>query len=110
MACTKAYGFTVEKIDWSNPNELEPYCLAYNYERRQNDELLWIMGQYVGYAIGTMFKGKYPDKPILEEVHSQSNEYEIKKQRELLAARLENMARNWRLTHKDAEDSGSNEE
>lgn len=111
MLCTKDYGYSIDKIDWSTPNELEPYWTAYEYGRRANDELLWIMGQYVGYAIGTIFKGKYPDKPILEKSYQETSEYEIQKQRELFIAKFQAMASSWnRLNLSNNDDKGSNEE
>lgn len=97
LIATQGYGFTVDDIDWSTPNDLQPYWDAYNYKRRQDDELLWMMGMYVGEAIGTMFKGKYPDKPMLEEAYSKNSEYEIEKQRKLFIAKFEAMGANWNI-------------
>lgn len=111
MLCTKDYGFSIDDIDWSTPEDLEPYMLAYGYQKRQNDEMLWIMGQYVGYAISTMFKGKYPEKPLLEEAYTQNSEYEIEKKRKLFIASFEAMAANWKMaTSKDTDDIGSSED
>lgn len=99
MVCTKDYGFRVEDIDWATPIDIEPYIDAYDFQRRQNDELLWVMGQYVCHAISLIGKGTYPSKPLLESSYKANNEYEIEKQRKEFIAKFEVMASNWKRSN-----------
>lgn len=72
---TKGYGLTIDNIDWSCPEELEPYNKAHIMERKEQDEKLWSMGIYVESAVRTAidrsFNGKkatskYIEEPILQ--------------------------------------------
>lgn len=63
---TKGYGFTVDDIDWSSPADLKPYEKAKVMEENISDARNWQLGQYFAEAIGTMFKGKYPKKPLFQ--------------------------------------------
>lgn len=50
----------------SCPKELEPYEEAYKIRRNEEDLKQWQLGQYIGEAMGCLFKGKYPKEPMFQ--------------------------------------------
>lgn len=84
-----AIGVSKQEFMESCPKELEPYLKAYKLQRNKEDILQWQLGQYMAAAVGCLFKGEYPKKPMFQiendvenNRHRESNEdvaiYEMK--------------------------------
>lgn len=108
---TKGYGFTVNDIDYSCPNDLEPYAKARELELKENDSIIHaVCGTYVMSAVftavehclgGKKSRSKYTDKLLMQETtkNGKLSEEELQRKRELFVAKLQVMKTNFELSH-----------
>lgn len=111
MVVTKPYGFTVEQINMSCPEDLQPYVDAYVYEEKLIDQRNWFSWQYglsaVSVAVehnlaGRKARSKYIDKPLMQEIEERNGKFsesELKRQREAFMMGLKTMQANFELAH-----------
>lgn len=106
-------GVSEERILDGTPEDLKPFLEAYNLRRIEADEQAWIHNQYTMIAVsvavsrilvGNKARGKYPDKPFLQEQEEKAKEERIteeeaKKQRKNLLSMLQLMQINFENNH-----------
>lgn len=93
-----------------NPRIIKVMTEGYKKKKLERDEELWRAGLYNYIAFSTAManafskhgRHKYLEKPLLQEAYEKDkplSEKELKKQRELFAAKLMTMQANFELSH-----------
>lgn len=76
-------GVSEERVLDGTPEDLKPFLEAYNLRRIEADEQAWIHNQYTMIAVsvavsrvlvGNKAKGKYPNKPFLQDKETREQE------------------------------------
>lgn len=117
---TKGYGFSLHDIDWSCPNELEPYAKAHGMERKEKDSLVhaWV-GSYginaMMVALDRCLNGrkaslKYTEETLISKIEEENRpltQEEIERQRAIFVEGLKLKKANFDLHHKNKDSMGS---
>lgn len=63
-------GMTEKQFWETNPRKMKAYSEAYKLKRMEIDENNWMLGMYIRSAITSALdkRGRYPDKPHLQEI------------------------------------------
>lgn len=90
-------GLTKEFVDESCPNDLEPYRIAHNLYREEQDEMAWISGMYIKSAFESVLASSFGRSGISypeESIMAKMKEYEGMTQDEIDRIEIQKMINN----------------
>ena len=101
-------GMSASEFWQSNPHTMKPYTKSYMLRKEQNDNGMWIMGQYILSAVsvslehclsGKKARSKYLEQPILKDYFQNQDLTQEERDRKELEKML-SAERQWQARYK----------